>query len=240
MKYSPEYDNLLLRGEEDARPWDLHEEIRKMSAPNQYLLDIGCGTASKTLALSETASLIVGLEINAEMRRVAVGNIRSKGIENVYLVGASAMYLPFPDEIFDLVTVMVAPHSTKEVARVLKRGGRVVVEKIGDRDKWNIKIPFGVDDEGPRGQFSDYSEGDRARHLEEEFNYHFGDVTVKNGFWGTRYTLEGLSLLLRETPVIRNYDPVQDVPVLDILAKTADSEGKIHTTQNRVLVLAEK
>jgi ubiquinone/menaquinone biosynthesis C-methylase UbiE len=55
------------------------------------------------------------------MLNVAKGNC--SGFDNVGLVAADGLELPFPDEAFDIIITRLAEYSPKEAYRVLKKGG---------------------------------------------------------------------------------------------------------------------
>jgi SAM-dependent methyltransferase len=240
MPYDQRYESDLLRGVEELRPWDLFQIIRKHTKKSDALLDIGCGTAAKLVKLAGDADKLYGLEPNEKMRKKAEENIKNAGISNITLVGGQAEKVPFADNYFDLVTCMVAPHDTAEVHRVLKPGGWAIVEKIGDREKWNLKQEFGSDEKGPRGQFSDMAEGERARIYEAEFNKLFSEVKVQSGSWKTYLTMKGLILLLEQTGTVRDFNKEADAEVLRRIQDKYSTPQGIETMQNRILIVAQK
>lgn len=242
MPYTESYEMDILRGINENRPWDLIYEIRKVVKTQHRLLDIGCGTATKLIQLASITNYqeIIGIEPNERMRFKAEENIKLANLDNISIVSGSAEDLPFEDHVFDVVTAMVAPHNTNEVHRVLKPGGHTIIEKIGDRDKWNLKALFGRDSKGLRGQFCDYGEGEREIEFREEFSHLFAEVSTKNGFWKTYYSFEGLILLLEQTPTIRGFDRIEDSHVLEKIVETYMTDRGIITTQNRILVAAKK
>lgn len=94
------------------------------------LLDLatGSGVLAATLARANPETEIVGVDFCAPMLRVAQG----RGLTR--LAVADAMRLPFADEAFDAVTVAFGlrnmeswPGALREMARVLRPGGRVLV-----------------------------------------------------------------------------------------------------------------
>jgi ubiquinone/menaquinone biosynthesis C-methylase UbiE len=242
MPYTENYESKLLRGVEEPRPWDLIQEIGKILQPSHRLLDIGCGTASKLIKLVSLfpAQEIIGVEPNERMRQKAVENVRFSNLDNICILNAQADRLPFDDEYFDVVTVMVAPHDTAEVYRVLKPDGVALIEKIGDRDKWNLKMPFGEDEQGLRGQFCYYQKGEREQQFRDEFSQLFRHVSIREGFWKTYYSIEGLFLLLEQTPTVRNFNRSRDKIIVEKLADTYMTEKGIETTQNRIIICAMK
>jgi len=238
MPYDQRYEIQSLRGIEVNRPWDLPKVIKRYIRKTDSLLDIGCGTAYKLLGLAGEVGQIYGLEPNANMRSKALQNIKESN-SGIILVAGIAEQLPFKDNSFDIVTCMVAPHKTSEVRRVLRPGGYAILEKIDVRDKFNLKEEFGFDEEGPRGMFSEMQPGQRAKEYEVEFST-FSEAVVTQGFWTTYYTLEGLALILEQTPMIRNFDRIRDQGALERIQQTHSTPHGIETTQNRILIVAKK
>ena len=106
-------------------------------------LDMGCGDGALALALRERgAPLVIGCDIDPRMVASAVAEAVRRKTRSVRFLLANAEGLPFQDRSFDLVTMItvlsfVAEPETalREIARVLKPGGRVI---IGDLGKWNL------------------------------------------------------------------------------------------------------
>jgi SAM-dependent methyltransferase len=237
--YSPGYDDPSLRGLEDPRPWDLLQVIRGYCSPSSSLLDIGCGTGRKTLPIAPEVRELWGLEPSDEMRNAARELAAAAGAANFQIVKGTAEELPFPDERFDVAISVMAPHSTAELWRVLKPGGIALLEKIGERDKRNIKALFGDDDQGPRGQFV-MPDGERERVFRSDLGQRFERIEVRSGSWRTVFSRAGLIVLLQETITIRNFDPVRDAGVLRRIETELSSERGIETIQHRLLFVARK
>jgi len=242
MIYTPRYDSDLLRGKEEQRPWNFLQEVRRYARDSDTLLDIGCGTVAKTLRLACDVAAIYGLEPSAQMRHKARENIWVSGKKNIALVGGCAEQTPFYDNMFDIVICIMAPHDTKEIYRILKPGGRAIVEKVGDRDKYNFKQVFGNDSQGsPRGYNCEFEEGQLADILTQQFGeMSFREVSVRNGFWKTWYSFQGLVMLIEETKTISGFDRAQDYRFLQEIRDRYMTENGIETMQNRVMIQAQK
>lgn len=236
--YTGNYESSLLRGDEDARPWNVVDEVRRVLTSRDTLLDIGCGTAYKTLELSPLAHRTYGLEPSPQMRAQALDNMRRENLDSIWLVGGKAQSLPFQDRSFDVVTAMAAPHETTEVRRVLRDGGRAVIEKIGAGDKVNIKQEFGADEHGPRGQHGAWSEDEQIAFFEKEFSRHFSQFEIRSGRWATYLSVEGLQLLLEQTPAVRNFDRQKDAKAIKRLIDKYETPRGIATFQQRLLIIA--
>ncbi|NUJ97608.1 class I SAM-dependent methyltransferase [Candidatus Gracilibacteria bacterium] len=242
MTYSDanSYESNLIRGIDETRPWDLLEVIRRYCKKTDTLLDIGCGTAFKTIQIADCVKAISGIEPNKKMRQKAIENIENSDIGNITITDGKAEEIPFDDNSFDIVTCMVAPHVTKEVHRILKKGGYAILEKIGDRDKFDLKKEFDTSGEALRGQFCEFGPGERLKKYEEEFRKLFSLVSTSNGFWNTFYSIEGIKILLEQTPSIKDYNEERDSGALESVQKKYMTDKGIKLTQNRHLIIAQK
>ena len=101
-------------------------------APGTRALDIACGTGDVTWMLAERGCDVVGCDISEDMMRSAPSK-RPAGLRaDVRFEQADAMALPYPDDHFDLVTIVYAgrgfpdfPAVLAEAYRVLRPGGHM-------------------------------------------------------------------------------------------------------------------
>lgn len=106
------------------------------------VLDVGCGDGTLTLALARAgAASVAGCDIDARMIAHAVARA-ARQQDAVHYTVADATRLPFADRSFDLVTVVTvlafipdAEGAVREMARVLKPGGSLIVGELG---KWSL------------------------------------------------------------------------------------------------------
>lgn len=102
-------------------------EALAISEPVSSALDVACGTGKSSVALTEIASRVVGVDISSGMLA------HSEAHERVEYVETVAEDLPFEDESFDLVTVSSAFHwfdrdrFLSESRRVLRPGGWLII-----------------------------------------------------------------------------------------------------------------
>ncbi|MGB9758982.1 MAG: class I SAM-dependent methyltransferase [Thermoproteota archaeon] len=105
-------------------------------------LDEGCGPGTNSATIAENVKFYVALDISLGMIREAKDEIKATKWK-ADLVVADATFLPFKNEIFDLlVAVAIFHHLPKddvktalgEVRRVLKRSGITIFTF------WNIKV----------------------------------------------------------------------------------------------------
>jgi SAM-dependent methyltransferase len=120
------------------------------------ILDVGCGTGTMLTYLQAFGDA-EGVDIDEE----AIGYCRERGLQSVQL--GEATKLPYPDDSFDLVTILdVVEHLDDDVAafremrRVLRPGGRLLVTVPAHRFLW-----------GDQDEVNQHKRRYRARELRE-------------------------------------------------------------------------
>jgi demethylmenaquinone methyltransferase / 2-methoxy-6-polyprenyl-1,4-benzoquinol methylase len=98
----------------------------------QRILDLAAGTGTSALSFARSGADVVAADFSPGM--IAEGRRRHGGIRNLTFVQADATDLPFADDEFDTVTMsfglrnVVEPKKAlRELRRVTKPGGRVVI-----------------------------------------------------------------------------------------------------------------
>lgn len=130
-------------------------QIARIQA-GERLLDVGCGTGVLTRLALEAAGptgFAVGIDPAPDMIRVARENASQSGSRAGFKVGA-VENLPFADSSFDVVLASLMLHhlppdtrleGLREVRRVLRPGGRLVVADFGLPTNplwWLVVWPF--------------------------------------------------------------------------------------------------
>jgi len=108
------------------------------------ILDVGCGDGVLAVELSRRGASVTGVDASEAM--IAAAKARA-GAENlpVRFEQARADALPFPDETFDTVSAVTvlcliddADKAMREMARVLRPGGRLVLGEVGRISLWAL------------------------------------------------------------------------------------------------------
>ena len=129
--------------------WTTREKIFKQRLlqqaniqPSHRVLDLGCGTATLTIAIKQAVSqaTVQGLDGDAKILTIARDKARKAGVEILFDEGMSNK-LPYKDTVFDRVlSSLFFHHLTKankletltEVQRVIKPGGELHIADWGE------------------------------------------------------------------------------------------------------------
>ena len=119
------------------------------------LLDVACGTADFTIEIAQKAakgSKMTGIDLSEGMMRIGREKIAAAGVDATLEQG-DCEALTYPDETFDRISVGFGvrnfehlPVGLKEMQRVLKRGGKLVILELSVPSnafiRWCYKLYF--------------------------------------------------------------------------------------------------
>jgi ubiquinone/menaquinone biosynthesis C-methylase UbiE len=136
------------------------DELLKMAAlaAGEQVLDVACGTGLVAL----NAALMVGpngrlhgIDLSGQMIAIAERTASEQGVANASFERMDAEFLTLPDASFDVVLcalgLMYLPEperAVREMRRVLRPGGRLIIAVWGERSRcgWSALFPI-VDSE---------------------------------------------------------------------------------------------
>jgi len=105
--------------------------LKHVPARCENALEIGCGTGAFARQLAERCQRLIGIDLSAEMIRVA--RSRSSRIENVEFELADAMSWSFPQSHFDFICSIATLHHVEQrellpkIKAALRAGGVLVL-----------------------------------------------------------------------------------------------------------------
>ncbi|WP_290367911.1 demethylmenaquinone methyltransferase [Antrihabitans cavernicola] len=118
--------NTVISGGQD-RIWRAATRKALALKPGERVLDLAAGTAVSTVELGKSGAWCVAADFSKGMLRAGLSR-------NVPMVAGDAMHLPFADNVFDAATISFGLRNVsefdqglRELARVTKPGGRLVV-----------------------------------------------------------------------------------------------------------------
>jgi ubiquinone/menaquinone biosynthesis C-methylase UbiE len=181
----------------DARGAVVTETMLALAAPRpgERVLELACGPGGLGVAAAKRVAPqgeVVLSDVVADMTQIAAARAAAAGLRNVRTLELDLEHIDQPDESFDLVLcregLMFVPdpaRAAREIARVLRRGGRTAIAVWGPRERnpWlgvvldSVSAQLGrpVPPPGVPGPFSLDDAGELARLLDDAG---LGDVAV--------------------------------------------------------------
>ena len=117
---------------------DLQLLGERLSAfPDASVLDLGCGAGHASLVAAGQVAKVTAYDLSAQMLDVVAAAAKDKQLTNIDTCQGYAEALPFADESFEVVISRYSAHhwhdvpqALREVKRVLKPGGTVIIMDV--------------------------------------------------------------------------------------------------------------
>ena len=110
--------------------------------PGRRVLDAGCGDGALACAAASQGAEVTGIDADPAMLAAARSRAAKAGLRATFSEGRLE-HLPFPDASFDAVVAMTvlcfvadAGGAVREMTRVLRPGGRLVIGELGRWSLW--------------------------------------------------------------------------------------------------------
>ncbi len=232
-KYKFKDKSKLIKGEKP----DFFNFLKKYFNKEFKILDLGCGSGEFTLSLSPYFKEIIGIDAFEEYIKTANQNNNKK---NVKFIISDAKKLPFKDNSFDIVISARGPLSAKdefmkESLRVLKKGGLLVEETIGEKDKLGLKKLF------ERGQNYPVKQTKLKDVKQKLKKFNLTLLEANCYFYLKEYrSITDVLKLLKRAPIIPDFDENKDKNKIEILKEELIHNKKVNLSFHRLQWVAKK
>ncbi len=210
-----------------GKKWDFLEIAKGYVTDETVLLDIGTGGGEKLLEIAKRAKKACGIDHQQSMIDAANRNLAESKMLNVEFKLADAKSLPFTDGYFDVVMCRHASFYAQQVYRVMKPNGVFLTQQVyAEKDAINIKSIFG------RGQgFSRENVADPIGKYVRELESVGFEVLREDTYDAMEYyaDMADLIFLLRNTPIIPNFDIDKDRKCLEEIERKYKTDDGIKT-----------
>ncbi len=242
-KYSAGYADVPKREDDDPRTYQAIDILLPLMRPGMKVIDAGIGDGHKTLPLASLCHTFYGIDTSVELLEKARDNASELGLGNVLLAECKAQKLPHMNDSIDMVISLLAPHDVYEAYRVLRPGGMIYIEKVGEQDKRELKMLFGSDKEGPRGYLCNMGMGERLTIIEKELKAAgFDKIRTASTHFNCYYpTIDDLTFMLKEVShTVRDFDQEKDKEALYEAQKKFSTPRGIRVRKHEIMLAAEK
>lgn len=216
---------------EAGPPWSYEALAREYAAGARAALDMGTGGGERLATLRpDLPQRTVATEEWAMNVPVAARRLAPLGVA---VLAAASLRLPFRDDSFDLVLNRHEYLDCAEVARVLRPGGRVVTQQVGEENWRELRRFF------PRKQ--DFS----GLHAAYRDGFVAAGLTIlrdQTHAYRVAYpSLSELVYLLSVMPwVVPDFALDRDLDALLALERACLTEDGLVLTESRFLIVAQK
>ena len=129
---------------EDFTNWDMYEILKNATNEESRVLDLGTGGGEKVLkCFPDYLKEVIGIDFSKGMIETANENLKKSGKKNITFKFMNNLKLDFEDEYFDVVVARNTVINAKEIYRVLKPNGLLIVHGVDKYDCHELKKIFG-------------------------------------------------------------------------------------------------
>ena len=225
INYKKEYENY----------WIMHDEIEKNSNEKSLILDLGTAAGEKVFTeMPRNVGMIIGTDLSPKMIETAKENAKKYPDVKVKFAVMDNLKIEFPDKLFDIVTARHTIINAKEIHRVLKDDGVVIIRGVDKFDCWDLKEHFG------RGQAFNgeiaISEVDYQNLKEAGFkDIELVEIRANEYF----KTADDLLRLLLKTPILDDFSEIRKCESIhrdSVEKELFDEYVKNNTTSKGILL----
>lgn len=126
--------------------------INSVNIKNKIIVDLGAGTGFISLRVAKESKLVFPIDASTNMLKELYASAKKEDLTNIYPIKGVAEDLPLFDESIDIIFMNMALHhvvnadkAIKEMYRVLKPGGKVIITDVEEHTgEWAKEEMFDV------------------------------------------------------------------------------------------------
>ena len=198
--------------------------IRQYVKSESKCLDLGTGGGEKLLKYYPKVHTLIGIDYSPAMIKTAKENLEksNRKDENISFIEMDISDLKFEDNSFDIVTARHTEINSKEIKRVLKPNGILIIEGVAKDDCLELKEMVG------RGQC--FFDEIAIEKIEEEELKKSGFEFIENKMMILdEYYLDknNLFALLLKTPIVENITEDEWLKINEYVKLNETKDGKV-------------
>lgn len=128
--------------EENLTNWDFYKEFKKNSNSNSIILDLGTGGGERVLRDFPIVKKIIATDFSTKMIETANRNLLMSKKNYIEFKVMDNLNMNFQDDYFDVVTARHTCIDAKQIYKVLKNNGKLILRGVDKLDCWNLKKIF--------------------------------------------------------------------------------------------------
>ena len=120
-----------------GKTWEKCINFINSLSKDSIVADVGCGNGRHLIPCAKRCKKVIGVDVSIELLKILQEKIKKEELENVILLHSDAANMPIVDNSTDTALFIASLHSIKgrenrvnslkEIKRILKPGGRVLI-----------------------------------------------------------------------------------------------------------------
>lgn len=230
-----DFSYISKRKTEETLPWNYDEMVRQYLNTNTILLDMGTGGGEYLLTLNHPYSNTFATEVYPPNFELCKRTLKPLGIDVRQVFNDN--YLPFKNDMFDIIINRQASFDINEVYRLLKPNGLFITQQVGELNNKELRN-FLTND------FEETTSSEHTLKSNLTLIQNKGLTILKSGECFPKQKFLDVGALVYYAKIIEwefpNFSVNSCFKQLCILQSIIEEEGFIESKQHRFVIVAQK